>query len=84
MIPFVYAYPKYADNVCLCCRRVAQTDRSERILEEYQKQSTTRCFVKMFEANDGSGYWYDIAFAYDPYWKEMVKKGRALYGKHAS
>lgn len=58
--------------------------RSKRILEEYQKQSTTRCFVKMFKANNGSGYWYDFAFAYDPYWEEMVKKGRALYGKHAS
>lgn len=58
--------------------------KSKRILEEYQKKSGIRCFAEIFKANDGSGYWYDIAFAYDPFWIEAAKKGREIYGGLAS
>ena len=58
--------------------------KSKRILEEFRKQSSIRCFAEIFKANDGSGDWYDIAFAYDPFWEEAAKKGRKLYGKLAS
>lgn len=57
---------------------------SKRILEDYQKNSGVRCFAEVFKANDGSGYWYDIAFAYDPFWEATARKGRELYGGLAS
>lgn len=58
--------------------------KSKRILEDYQKNSGVRCFAGVFKANDGSGYWYDIAFAYDPFWEAAARKGRELYGGLAS
>lgn len=58
--------------------------KSKKILEEYQKNSGVRCFVEIFKANDGSGYWYDIAFAYDPFWVNAARKGSEIYGGLAS
>lgn len=58
--------------------------KSKRILEDYQKNSSVPCFAQVFKANDGSGYWYDIAFAYDPFWEAAARKGRGLYGGLAS
>ena len=43
--------------------------KSKSILEEFMQTSPIRCFVEHFKANDGSGWWYDIAFAYDPFWE---------------
>lgn len=54
--------------------------KSKRILEDYQKNNGVRCFSQVFKANDGSGYWYDIAFAYDTFWEAAARKGRELYG----
>ena len=58
--------------------------KSQKILEEFQKNTGTRCFAQIFKANDGSGLWYDIAFAYDPFWMAAAKKGREIYGGLAS
>ncbi len=58
--------------------------KSKRILEEYQKESKIHCFATTFKANDGSGLWYDIAFAYDPFWIAAARKGREIYGGLAS
>jgi len=58
--------------------------KSKRILEEYQKESEIRLFATVFKANDNSGLWYDIAFAYDPFWEAAALKGRQLYGQLVS
>ena len=57
--------------------------KSKRILEEYQKSTGNRCFADVFKAIDGSGLWYDIAFAYDPFWIAAAKRGREIYGNLA-
>ena len=58
--------------------------KSKSILAEYQKNTDTRCFAEVFQASDGSGQWYDIAFAYDPFWIAVAEKGREIYGGAAS
>jgi len=58
--------------------------KSKRILEEYQKECKVRVFASTFKANDGTGLWYDIAFAYDPFWEAAALRGRQLYGQLAS
>ena len=62
---------------------VKVTLKSKLVLEEFMKTSPIKCFVERFKANDGSGWWYDIAFAYDPYW-EMKAKGVLYCDKCAS
>ena len=57
--------------------------KSRGILENYRKNTGVRCFAQVFKANDGSGYWYDIAFAYDPFWIGTARKGRESYGGFA-
>lgn len=58
--------------------------KSKSILSEYQKNTGTRFFAEIFQASDGSGLWYDIAFAYDPFWIAAAEKGRKIYGGIAS
>ncbi len=57
--------------------------KSKMILDEFMRISPIRCFVERFKANDGSGWWYDIAFAYEPFW-EMKAKGVLYCDKCAS
>lgn len=48
---------------------VKRTDTSSEILYQYRKEGNPMvCTV--FEATDGSGLWYDVAFAYDPAWRK--------------
>lgn len=58
--------------------------KSKRVLEEYQRSSGVRYFAEIFKANDGSGLWYDIAFAYDPFWETVAKKDRETFDDLAS
>ena len=57
--------------------------KSKMILDEFMRTSPIKCFVERFKANDGSGWWYDIAFAYEPFW-EMKAKGVLYCDKCAS
>lgn len=51
---------------------VKVSQKSRMILDEFMRTSKIRCFAEMFNAGDGSGWWFDIAFAYDPFWNKQA------------
>ena len=49
------------------------------IIQGYIQRNGLQEMPEVFRSNiEGEGYWYDIPFAYIPFWEERMKKGREL------
>ena len=53
---------------------VRVTPRNTELLRRYYEAQGISKMPETFRSNiPGEGYWYDIPFAYDPYWEERMK-----------
>lgn len=51
------------------------TWRNKAIIEEYVRQHDLKKMPEIFRSNiEGDGYWYDIPFAYIPFWDEKMRE----------
>lgn len=58
---------------------VRVTRKTEEIIQDYIQRNGLKGMPEVFRSNiAGEGYWYDIPFAYIPFWEERMKKGREL------
>lgn len=61
---------------------VLATPKNWKIIEQHCKEEglSLDLFVKSFKSNDETPprSWYDIPFAYDPYWEEKEKEGARI------
>lgn len=49
---------------------VRVTYKTQSIMQEYNKSRGINCMPPTFRSElEGDGWWYDIAFAYDPFWE---------------
>lgn len=47
---------------------------SRRVVREMVEAERITRHPCLFAATDGSGFWYELPFAYDPWWEEKLKK----------
>ena len=58
---------------------VRVTRKTKEIIQGYIQRNSLKGMPEVFRSNiAGEGYWYDIPFAYIPFWEERMKKGRGL------
>lgn len=53
---------------------VRVTPKNTELLRQYYDAQGIKKLPETFRSNLGDGKWYDIPFAYDPYWEEKMRR----------